>query len=76
MLTLKHMLHYPKQGVFLVDEKYLFVLTSLRDFTSLHEIGGKDKSFKQIKYLKHSFVAADDLETGFGCLGFYIKSSG
>jgi predicted AAA+ superfamily ATPase len=54
MLTLKHKLHYPKQGDFLVDDTYTF------------EIGGKDKSFKQIKDLKNSFVVADDIETGFG----------
>jgi predicted AAA+ superfamily ATPase len=54
MLTLKHKLHYPKQGDFLVDDTYTF------------EIGGKDKSFKQIKELKNSFVVADDIETGFG----------
>jgi predicted AAA+ superfamily ATPase len=54
MLSLKHKLLYPKQGDFLVDEKYIF------------EIGGKDKSFKQIKDLKNSFVVADDIEVGFG----------
>ncbi len=30
------------------------------------EIGGKNKSFKQIKDLKDSFVVADDIEVGFG----------
>ena len=30
------------------------------------EIGGKSKSFKQIKNLKDSFVVADDIEVGFG----------
>jgi len=30
------------------------------------EIGGKNKSFKQIKDLKYSFVVADDIEVGFG----------
>jgi len=44
----------PKKGDFLVDEKYLF------------EIGGKNKSFKQIKDIEHSFVVADDIEVGFG----------
>jgi hypothetical protein len=38
----------------LVDEKYLF------------EIGGKNKSFKQIKDTDNSFVVADDIEIGFG----------
>jgi predicted AAA+ superfamily ATPase len=44
----------PKKGDFLVDEKYLF------------EIGGRNKSFKQIKDIEHSFVVADDIEVGFG----------
>ena len=44
----------PKKGDFLVDEKYTF------------EIGGKNKSFKQIKELENSFVVADDIEIGFG----------
>ncbi|HIP27178.1 MAG TPA: ATP-binding protein [Flavobacteriaceae bacterium] len=48
-----HTLHYPKQGDFQVDEKYLF------------EIGGANKSFKQIKDLEHSFVVKDKIETGF-----------
>jgi len=43
-----------KQGDFLVDEKYTF------------EIGGKKKSFKQIKDLPNSFIVADDMEIGFG----------
>jgi predicted AAA+ superfamily ATPase len=43
-----------KQGDFMVDGKYLF------------EIGGKNKSFSQIKDLPNSFVAADDIEAGFG----------
>jgi len=41
-------------GDFVVDEKYIF------------EIGGKKKSFKQIKDIKNSFVVADDIEVGFG----------
>ena len=53
MVTLKHKLLYPKKGDFLVDEKLTF------------EIGGKDKSFKQIKDLPNSYVVADDIEIGF-----------
>lgn len=45
---------YPKQGDFLVNEKYLF------------EVGGKGKSFDQIKDLPDSFLAVDDIETGNG----------
>jgi predicted AAA+ superfamily ATPase len=54
MLSLNHNILYPKKGDFIVDDKYIF------------EIGGKDKSFKQIKDIPHSFVAADNIETGFG----------
>ena len=42
-----------KKGDFLINEKYLF------------EIGGKNKSFKQIKDIDNSFVVADDIEIGF-----------
>jgi len=53
-LKTNHELSIPKKGDFLVDEKYLF------------EIGGKNKSFKQIKDIPNSFVVADDIEIGFG----------
>ena len=45
-------LHITKQGDFLVDKKYTV------------EIGGKNKSFKQIKDVQESFVVADDIEVG------------
>ena len=45
---------YSQVGDFLVNEKYTF------------EIGGKNKSFKQIQNLENSFVVADDIEIGFG----------
>jgi len=54
MLYKKHIINYSSIGDFLVDEKYIF------------EIGGKNKSFKQIKDVENSFVAADDIEIGFG----------
>jgi len=44
---------YAKKGDFLVDEKYTV------------EIGGKNKSFDQIKDISDSFVIADDIEVGF-----------
>ena len=53
MLSLEHKLLYPKYGDFLVDENYTF------------EIGGKDKSFNQIKDMQNSFVVADDIEVGY-----------
>jgi hypothetical protein len=42
----------PKQGDFLVGEKYLF------------EVGGKNKSFEQIKDVENSFLAVNDVEYG------------
>jgi predicted AAA+ superfamily ATPase len=45
---------YAKKGDFLIDEKYTV------------EIGGKNKSFDQIKEIPDSFVIADDIEVGFG----------
>jgi hypothetical protein len=48
------MINYSDKGDFLVDEKYIF------------EIGGKNKSFEQIKDIQNSFVVADDIEIGFG----------
>ncbi len=44
----------PKTGDCLVNDKYLF------------EIGGKKKSFKQVKEIPDSYVAADDIEVGMG----------
>jgi len=54
MLTLSHTLSYPARGDFLVDGRYTF------------EIGGKEKGFRQIKDMEQSFVAADDIEVGYG----------
>ncbi len=54
MLYKQHLVNYATKGDFLVDEKYTF------------EVGGKNKSFKQIKDLPNSFVVADDIEIGFG----------
>lgn len=49
-----HRLTMPQQGDILVDERLLF------------EIGGKAKTFKQIKDIPNSYVLADDIETGLG----------
>ena len=43
-----------KVGDFLVDNRYIF------------EIGGKNKSFKQVKDIENAYVVADDIEVGFG----------
>lgn len=48
-----HKIRYSDRGDFLVDQKYIF------------EIGGKDKSKKQIATIENSFIAADDIEYGF-----------
>jgi len=49
-----HGLTLPKEGDFMVDKKATF------------EVGGKNKSRKQIIHTPDSYVAADDLEFGFG----------
>jgi len=49
-----HSLKYCERGDFFVDEKYTF------------EIGGKDKSFKQIKDIADSYIVSDDIEVGNG----------
>jgi predicted AAA+ superfamily ATPase len=41
-----------KKGDFLIDDDYIF------------EVGGKNKSFKQIKDMPNSYVIADDIEIG------------
>lgn len=42
----------PKTGDFLIDGKYLF------------EVGGKGKTFDQIKDFPDSYLAVDDVECG------------
>ncbi len=53
-LKQNHKITYPKTGGFLVDNKYLF------------EIGGKGKSYNQIDGIENSYIAADDIEYGYG----------
>ncbi len=43
-----------KKGDFLVNDKYTF------------EVGGKNKDFSQIKDIKNSYLALDDIEVGYG----------
>jgi predicted AAA+ superfamily ATPase len=52
-LSQMHTVNYSKIGDFIVDKKYIF------------EIGGKNKSFKQIKDIENSFVVSDNIEVGF-----------
>ncbi len=47
-----HSVLYPKCGDFEVDGKYLF------------EIGGKSKTFEQIKDIENSYLAVADTEIG------------
>jgi len=49
-----HTIQYSKIGDFLIDDRYIV------------EIGGKNKSFEQIKDKKDSFVVADDITIGSG----------
>ena len=53
-LKYKHSLTIPQSGDFLIDNKYTV------------EIGGKDKTFKQIEMIENAYVVADDIEFGFG----------
>lgn len=52
ILSSDHFISIPSQGDFLIDDKYVF------------EIGGKSKSFGQIKDIKNAYVLADDIEFG------------
>ena len=53
-LKVKHRLNIPKQGDFIIDDKFIF------------EVGGKNKSFEQIKDISDSYIAADEIEIGSG----------
>jgi len=53
-LQVLHRVNAAKRGDFLVDGKYTF------------EVGGKYKSFDQIKDMDNSFIAADNIEIGWG----------
>ena len=54
LLSVNHTVGFARQGDFIIDDRYLF------------EIGGRNKGFAQIKNIPDSFVAADDIEFGFG----------
>jgi len=53
-LSYNHTVEYPNSGDFWVNKQFLF------------EIGGKTKSGKQIKDASNAYIAADDIEYGFG----------
>jgi len=52
-LSAKHKVSYPKKGDFLIDDNYNF------------EVGGKNKTRKQIAGIKDSYIAADNIEYGY-----------
>ena len=53
-LSAKHKLNYTQNGDFLVDGRYTF------------EIGGKNKTIKQIQGVDNAYLAVDVVEKGFG----------
>ena len=54
-LLVEHKVNYPKiSGDFLVNNQLLF------------EVGGKNKSKKQIQGIKDAYIVADDIEVGYG----------
>ncbi len=52
MLSFQHALSLPKKGDFLVNNKYIF------------EVGGKNKTFKQIQGINQAYLAMDGIEIG------------
>ena len=54
MLAHSHTISYPPKGDLFIDKTYLL------------EVGGSKKGFTQIQDIPNSYVAADDLEIGFG----------
>jgi len=61
-VSYEHSINYPKSGDFILDEKYTF------------EIGGKDKSFKQLKDVENGYVVADDIEIGMDTEPLWTES--
>ena len=53
-LSQSYQVTYPPKGDFLVEGKYLF------------EVGGRKKSFDQIKDIKNSYLVIDETEVGHG----------
>ena len=52
-MSVAHEVKFPQKGDFLVNDRYLF------------EVGGKNKTFDQIKDIPDSFLAVDETEVGF-----------
>ena len=49
-IIVKHDVIYPEKGDFMVDGKYLF------------EVGGENKSYKQIRGIENAFIVSDGIE--------------
>ena len=56
----KHNIKYSKQGDYIIDNKYIF------------EIGGQNKTKKQIKNLENAFVVKDNIEIGFSEIPLWL----
>ncbi|NPA11857.1 MAG: hypothetical protein GXO62_06410, partial [Epsilonproteobacteria bacterium] len=56
----EHKIRYSKQGDYIIDDKYTF------------EIGGKNKTKKQIKDIKNAFVVKGDIEVGFDNIPLWL----
>lgn len=52
-VSAKYVVSYPKKGDFIADNRYLF------------EVGGKNKTSKQLSGIPESYIAADNIEYGF-----------
>lgn len=52
--SVNHKMTASRQGDFVIDDQYTF------------EVGGKNKTFAQIKNIQQSYIATDGIETGFG----------
>ena len=53
-MNVLHHLNIPPKGDFIIDDTYTF------------EIGGKNKTYNQIKDIPDSYIAFDNAEIGFG----------
>ncbi len=52
-MAVSHDVKMPQKGDFFVNDRYLF------------EVGGKSKTFEQIKDIPDSYLAVDDTDVGF-----------
>jgi len=70
--TIRKLLHLLRESFFVSQIKvnYTIKYSNIGDFqvdnSAIFKIGGKNKSFKQIKDVKNSYVVSDNIEIGFG----------